>query len=217
VADVFVFADEAGNFDFTRNRSASRYFVLATVTMSDCSVGDQLQALRRDLVWRGYELPAAFHAAEDAQAVRDDVFDVIQAAKFRVDATVFEKAKAMPHLQSEARLYKMAWFLHFKYVAPRIASRTDRLMVTAAAISTKRKRQWFHAAVQDVVQQVSTAHSFRTAFWYSGSDPCLQLADYCCWAVQRKWELGDLRSYKLIHDKVRSEMDIWEIGKKLYY
>jgi hypothetical protein len=27
------------------------------------------------------------------------------------------------------------------------------------------------------------------------SDPCLQVADYCTWAIQRKWERGDERSH----------------------
>jgi hypothetical protein len=217
MADIYVFADEAGNFDFTLSQGASRYFVLTTVMMRDCSIGERLLALRRDLTWRGYHLPDGFHATEDAQAVRDDVFEIIKDADLRVDSTVFDKRKAMPHLQSEARLYKIAWFLHFKYVAPRIAGRTDRLMVTAASIGTKQRRQRFHDAVQDVVQQVSTAHSFKTAFWVCGSDPCLQVADYCCWAVQRKWERGHTLSHELIQAQIRSEIDIWRVGQKIYY
>lgn len=46
-------ADEAGNFDFSGARGASRYFILTSVTVADCSVGEQLLALRRDLGWRG--------------------------------------------------------------------------------------------------------------------------------------------------------------------
>jgi hypothetical protein len=35
-----IFADEAGNFDFSANRGASRYFILTTVTVSDWTVGN---------------------------------------------------------------------------------------------------------------------------------------------------------------------------------
>jgi hypothetical protein len=217
VADVYVFADEAGNFDFRRTQGASQYFILTTVTTQDCSVGAQLLELRRGLTWQGHDLPDAFHATQDAQAIRDAVFKMIQARQFRIDATLFEKSKAQPHLQSEAGLYKIAWYLHFKHVAPRIAKDSDRLMVTAASIGIKKKRQQFHSALHDVVQQVSTANSFRTAFWTCSSDPCLQMADYCCWAIQRKWEGGDDRSHKLIADKVHSEYDIWSTGRNHYY
>jgi hypothetical protein len=50
--DCYVFADEAGNFDFSSNPGASRYFILTTVTLSgDCSLGDDLMRLRRELAW----------------------------------------------------------------------------------------------------------------------------------------------------------------------
>jgi hypothetical protein len=136
----------------------------------------------------GLHLDSVFHASEDPQAVRDEVFDLLDRAAFRVDATILEKRKAQRHLQTQRALYKMAWFLHFKYVAPNIASSTDRLFVAASSLGTKKKRGQFHNAVDDVVQQVSPCHSHWVAFWPMESDPCLQVADYCTWAIQRKWE-----------------------------
>src|SRR5688500_1461272 len=62
-----------------------------------------------------------------------------------------------------------------------------------------------HDAVQDVIRQVSPTTNFRTASWNAHSEPCLQVADYCCWALSRKWEKGDDRSYALIQHKIRSE------------
>ena len=49
-----------------------------------------------------------------------------------------------------------------------------------------------------VVAQVSPTVVFHTAFAPTMSDPCLQVADYLAWAVQRKYELGDERSYDLV-------------------
>lgn len=217
MADRYVFADEAGNFDFSSRDGASRYFVLTTVTADDCSVGDDLLRLRRSLGWKGLHLDRVFHATEDPQAVRDEVFALLDRADFRVDATILEKRKAQPHLQSEAALYKMAWYLHFKHVAPQIATADDRLFVIASSLGTKKKRGRFHAAVDDVVQQVSPGHSYRVAFWPTQSDPCLQVADYCTWAVQRKWERGDPRSFDLIEPKVATEYDVWSVGRVYYY
>ncbi len=111
----------------------------------------------------------------------------------------------------------MAWFLHFKYVAPQIATPSDRLFVVAASLGTKKKRGIFHTAVDDVVHQVSPCRSYRVAFWPMESDPCLQVADYCTWAIQRKWERGDERSYKLIAPKIATEYDVWAVGSTYYY
>lgn len=111
----------------------------------------------------------------------------------------------------------MAWYLHFKFVAPQVVARDDRLFVVAASLGTKKARGAFHTAVDDVVAQVAPCRSHRVAFWDAGSDPCLQVADYCTWAIQRKWERGDDRSYALIADKVMSEYDVWAIGTTYYY
>lgn len=217
MADRYVFSDEAGNFDFSRNSGASRYFILGTVAASDCRIGDELLQLRRDLGWRGVHLDKVFHATEDPQAVRDKVFRVLSAGDFRIDATILEKSKAQIHLRDERALYKMAWYLHFKHVAPEVATPDDRMFVVASSLGTKKKRATFHTAVDDVVDQVSPCASHRVAFWPAASDPCLQVVDYCVWAIQRKWEREDTRSYDLIKEKVRSEFDVWAIGPTHYY
>lgn len=77
MADRYVFAGEAGNFDFSRGTGASRYFILCTVDSRDCEVGDALLALRRQLGWRGLHLDRVFHATEDPQTVRDEVFALL--------------------------------------------------------------------------------------------------------------------------------------------
>jgi hypothetical protein len=211
------FADEAGNFDFSRKQSASRYFVLCTVTIDTCAVGDALLALRRELAWSGHNRDTVFHATEDPQVVRNAVFKLLGEQSFRVDATIFEKYKAQPHLQSEQGLYKMAWYQHFKYIAPKIAKRGDRFFVAASSLGTKSARRDFHAAVIDVVQQVTQSAEHCVVAWPTSSDPCLQVADYCTWAIQRKWERQDLRSHALIASKIHSEYDIWQLGKVNYY
>jgi hypothetical protein len=110
----------------------------------------------------------------------------------------------------------MAWYLHFKFVAPRIVTSTDRLLVTAASLGTRKKRADFHYAVKRVAAQVAPV-THQVAFWPYESDPCLQVADYCTWAIQRKWERGDARSHALIASKINTEFDVWEIGRTYYY
>ena len=180
-------------------------------------MGDDLLQLRRELGWRGLHLDQVFHATEDPQAVRDEVFPLLAFADFRIDATIFEKRKALPRLQSQRKLYKLAWYLHFKHVAPQIVTPDDRLFVMASRLGTKKKRGQFHSAIDEVVLQVAPCRSYRVAFWPNQSEPCLQVADYCSWAIQRYWERDDNRSRALIADKIHSEYHVWQIGKKLYY
>ncbi len=215
---VHLFADEAGNFDFSRNPGASRYFILTTVTHDGFGVGDTLLRLRRELAWEGIEQATDdFHATEERQEVRDRVFAELAGVDFRVDATILEKRKTEPRLQAnELRFYKTAWYLHFKFVAPRVLGDSGEMLVVAASLGTKKRRATFHDAIHDVVSQVIPGVRFRTASWAAASDPCLWAADYCCWAIQRKWERNDPRSYELIRDRIGTEFDVFRAGKKIH-
>lgn len=218
MADRYVFADEAGNFDFSTNQGASKYFILTTVTVDDCEIGNGLLNLRRELAWEGVNLDRVFHASTEKQAVRDRVFGLLEDFNFRVDATILEKSKAMPKTYEERYFYQLAWYLHFKYVAPQITTAGDRLLVTAASVGTRKKKAEFHAAVQSVARQILPHVTHQVAAWSYESDPCLQVADYCTWAIQRKWESGwDDRSHALIADRIRSEFDVWAVGTTHYY
>jgi hypothetical protein len=219
VTQRYCFADEAGNFDFRpTERGASRYFILTTVTVDDCAVGHALVDLRRQLAMEGAEVRRPFHATEDLQAVRDRVFTRLVDFPFRVDATILEKAKAQPQARvHDWYFYKLAWFLHLKYVAPRVFRKGDDILVVAAKVGTQKSRAAFSQAVEDVVIQTCQGLNYRYALWESASDPCLWVVDYCSWAIQRKWERGDRRSYDLIRDRIASEFDIWAVGRTRYY
>jgi hypothetical protein len=215
---ICVFADESGNLDFNRKRGASRYFILTSVTCPGFEVGNALLELRRDLAWEGHGVESELHATTDSLDVRDRVFEILQDHEFRIDATILEKAKAMPRLRrDEDRFYKMAWYLHMKHVAPRIVRRSDEMFVVGASFGVKKRRSIIHSAVRDVIQQVSPTVDFRTASWSAFSEPNLAVADYCCWAIARKWEGGDHGPYGLIQSRVRSEFDVWRIGTTMYY
>jgi len=216
VADRYVFADEAGDFGFNRKPRASRYFIVTTVTLNDCRVGDALMQLRRELTWRNRNLERPFHAAKDPPDVRGEVFRLIMRYPLRVDATALEKRKTKPKYHSDTEMYKLAWYLHWKEITRRIATSQDRLFVCAASIGTKKTRAVFEAELRSVVRQVTRA-KYRVGFWPSETDPCLWLADYCCWAVQRKYETGDGGPLAQIESKVTTNFDAFAQGGKTYY
>ena len=153
-----------------------------------------------------------------AQTNRQYVFATLSGHDFRVDATILEKCKAQTQTRvTDERFYKTAWYLHMKYVAPIVARAGDRLLVVSASLGTKKKRSAMDDGARDVIKQVSPTIQVRTTSWNCFSDPCLQVADYCCWANARKWEAGDERSYNLIKTKIRSEFDVWRSGTVSYY
>lgn len=186
--------------------------------MDDCAAADELMHLRRQLVWEGIALTDAFHATTDKQAVRDRVFALIAQMDIRVDATVFEKRKAVPEHQGDLPFYKLAWYQHAREIIPQVVTEDAELHVVAASIQTRRGQVKFAAAIKDVVGQCGRApETTHISYWPAATDPCLQVADYCCWAIQRKWERQDDRSHLLIKHLISTEYDMWRWGRKYHY
>jgi hypothetical protein len=213
-----MFADEAGCFTFNRQPNVSRYFIICTITTEDLSLGIDLQRLRHKLIWEGHEVRDCFHATVDKQAVRDLVFEEMLKHDFQVQATICEKAKAQPHIRAtKSRFYQYPWFYHLKHGIARHIPDDTELMVTAASIGVRKERDVFTRCLSDVMQQTVPGGAWKVDFRPSLADPCLQAADYCAWAIQRKWERNDTRSFDLIRDRVTYEYDLWRHGTKLYY
>ncbi len=220
MCDLFIFSDEAGDFTFERKPNVSKYFIFCTVAMRDLEACLALADLRRELVWRRANgLGEYFHATTDSQEVRDAVFEIIKRFDFTIQATICEKSKAQPQVRvSKSRFYKYPMYYHFKHGMLPIISAAEKVYITAAAIGTKKERKTYISNIEDVMQQ-NIPHRVEWAidFRRSMADTGLQIADYCAWAIQRKWERGDTRSYNIIKNKITYEYDLWRRGDKHYY
>lgn len=215
----YVFADEAGSLEFRSGQNISKYFILCTVAIDSCNCGAQLMDLRRQLAWDGLHADAEmFHATTDPESVRGPVYELIAGLQLRVDATVLEKSKALPRIRAtEQNFYRYAWYYHFKHVAPRVIPRGHDVLISAASIGTKKARAMFRQVLNDVAQQVLPTSNWKTTFWPASTDPCLQIADYCAWAIQRKFEKGDARRYGQIQRHVHSCYDLFAKSSTHYY
>jgi len=166
VPRLYLFANESGNFDFSRGRGASRYFILTTVALVDTEVGDALLALRRELAWDRVGLDTEFHATTDAQAVRDRVFTLLTQHTFRVHATIVDKPRVPLALRAtDLALYGHAWTLHLARVLPEVAGARDELLVVGASIGTRRRRAAFHDAITRAAGAAGFGAECRVASW----------------------------------------------------
>jgi|DewCreStandDraft_1066081.scaffolds.fasta_scaffold01416_17 hypothetical protein len=213
---VIVYGDESGDFEFSDR--GSEYFIVGTVTVSSYAVGDALLDLRRRLAWQGIEMRRAFHATDDTNRIRREVFALISQYEFKADFTLLRKRFAEPHVRSSPEtFYRYAWYYHMRHLLPRIVAPDDALLVVVSSIGTKRKAASFQRAVQQVLERTVPTARFSAAFWEACTDPCLQVADYCCWAVKRKWENGDPSWYRYISRKVASEFALFREGQRRFY
>lgn len=218
MSQVFLFADEAGCLTFKRHQGASKYFVLCTLFTDDCRLSNELLDIRRSLAISGDPERDKLHATSDKQEVRDRTFAVLQKYQFRIDATILEKSKAQPQTRiDEPTFYQYAWYYHFKHIGPAFTHNGDKLLITAAALGSKKTKAAFKQGVNNTLQQTTPRDQWEVAFMESSQDPLLWAADYCAWAIQRKWEKDDDRSYAMIKDKINTEFDLWSRGTIHHY
>ncbi|MBN6052452.1 hypothetical protein JYK22_10965, partial [Nonomuraea sp. RK-328] len=191
VADIYMYADETGNWDMSGSVGASGYFGFGTAVVAR-EHGTEMWAgfkLRCDLERRGVSLPRGLHAKDDSHATRDEMFHLIGRQRPRVDVTFLCKANAHPSVRERPHwLYKLAWLSHFKNTIEQVSTPGDTVYVIAATLTTNRRIMNARAALAEVCERYVTDRHVVLCVWDAPSAWGIQVADYCLWAVQRHRE-----------------------------
>jgi len=216
---LYVFLDEAGDFNFSA--TGTKFFTFTTITKTRPFPWDTpILSLKYDLIEVGLDIEY-FHAAEDRQAVRNQVFEIIgkNLGNLRIDSLVIEKRKTGPALQMLEKFYpRMIGYLLRYVLDPKNLKDFAEVIVITDSIPVSRKREAVEKAVkQTLSKMLPSGTKYRILHHASKSCVGLQIADYSNWAIFRKWEREDLRSYELIRSGIQSEFDIFRSGMKYYY
>lgn len=187
-----MYVDETGNLDYDGEgkAGASTYFGFGSAVF-DREHGPEMfsgMRLRAKIEGEGVSLLEGFHAVNDAARTRSEMFREIKAQAPRFDTTFLYKANARSYVRAagEMRLYKLAWYLHFKEIARQVSKSGDTLYVIAGSFGTNARQTAARAALTDVCGQVD--RQIVLCVWKSSSSWGLQVADYGLWAVQRVLE-----------------------------
>lgn len=216
---VYIFLDEGGNFDFSPRGTA--YFTLTAVTMRrPFLLHDALDALKHDHLEQGLPL-LAFHCAEDNKATRRQVFDCIgqHLDALRIDSLVVEKCKTEPSLRAPERFYPEMLGHLLKYVMnDEPAKQAERLVVITDTIPVQKQRKAVEKAIkQTLARMLPAGVTYDLLHHPSCSHYGLQVADYCNWAVLRKWQQGETFYYDKVRRRLFSESDIFRLGAVTWY
>ncbi|MHB1164334.1 MAG: DUF3800 domain-containing protein [Candidatus Nanopelagicales bacterium] len=207
MADHYLYLDETGTLDF-ESRPGEAYFGVGTAHFA----GDH-----RDAIWAGHQLPVnleasgirlpkGLHAKDDSHPTRAEVYSVLAEQPVRFDATLLRKEKAYDIVQraGKVRLYKLAVWMHLKYVIPRVASRSDRVFMVAGRLQTSSHRDAIRHAVDDVCAPVGFEQEVIPCIWEAQSSWGIQAADYALWRIQRVAEGKRVPDYT---DKIEDQVD----------
>lgn len=217
----YVFLDEGGNFDFSK--TGTRFSTMtAVVTRREFAWYAGLLKAKYDLLEDGRETEY-FHATEDKQNVRDRFFHelVPSLPQFQIHSVIIEKCKTHPVNQSVEAFYPMTLGWLLRYVLTGIiyaGGENQEVLILTDRIPVNKKRQTVEKSVKSTLARSAPEKPFyRILHHDSKSSMGLQVADYCNWAIYKKWTDNDLRSYDLIKSSIRSEFEVFRYGRIKYY
>ncbi|MBA7490314.1 hypothetical protein ES702_00851 [subsurface metagenome] len=224
---LFIFIDESGGFDFSPK--GTKYFVLSAVSTLNPLGKERLEEIKYDLMKNGNDLEC-FHAAEDKQSVRDLVYSFIENMKdIEIDSVIVQKNKTNPSLyisekkkksKKGTKLYAIALRTLLQYIFYKYddSAKVDQIVIVLSSIFDLNKRELIKKTIKIYLKQIFS-NPFYLYFHQNRSDKNTQIADYCCWAIYRKWTDGEIRPYNAVNkgNKIKSEFDIFKTGKIIYY
>ena len=204
-ATLYIFIDEGGNIDFS-NKGTNFFTLTALSKIRPFAIYGPLIDLKYDLWEKGIEFEY-FHATEDTQKTRNEVFGLISKniSRFTVDSIVVEKRKTNPSLYFPVKFYQKIFQVLLNYVLERYKDRFSKIIIITDAIPVTKNRREIQKAIKQYI--TNRSFSYRVFHHSSKSDINLQIVDYLNWAIFRKWESGDLRSYNVIKEAVFSEFN----------
>ncbi len=227
---LFIFIDESGNFDFSSN--GTKYFVLTAIsTLVPLKDRQKITEYRYSLLSSGID-QECFHATEDTQEVRDNIYHLISTTDdFNIDAVVAQKNKANPSLYTETytkkgisnkrftgdEFYRIICQTLLRYIFQRYEpTAISQIIVVLDNLFTDNKRQLVQKSLKTYLKQYCRK-PFQIYFHQSKADLNCQIADYCGWAFYVKNERNENRPFQKIQKKVKSEFAIFQRGTTEYY
>lgn len=227
--------------DRLSDSDAQQFFMLGMVRCADDkAVGTALNRLRKDLLENPLyaSIPSmqpearktarAFHAKDDHPEVRAKVFELLAGLDFKVYAVIKDMRVVRSYVQNRNRMHA-----EYRYTPNELYDLTVRMLfkqrlhthdgyhITFArrgkSDRTRTLRNELEKTRQCYLEEQKKNHDpeieIRPA--YPWEEPCLQVTDYCLWALQRCYERNEARFIRSLWSKMSLIHDVDDpVGKK---
>lgn len=208
---LHIHLDESGDLSFTPK--GSRYFIFTVAwTYDPAPLANELNALRFSLIKAGHgERLSGFHAREDAAPRRDAVIPILlKHQNWNFASIVIDKPRVNPSIYEPEEFYPKFATMVLRFVfRGRLKKATPCVLIYTDTLpfSGERARSAESAIKSACRTALPKTTTFHVLHHRRESNVWLQIADYCCWSVCRKWEHGDQNAY----DQLRSRLAAKEI------
>lgn len=186
---LYLYLDEFGNFDFSEK--GTDHFIMTCVAVKrPFSAAHALLDLRYDFLEEGLCIER-FHACEDVDGVKSAVYDRITSNRngMRTYIVCLDK-ELMPEETKNAKdIYALSFALIMDEVKAKECTGNTKL---AVVVTDRLPKEAERKAVDKPIKAYMKREFQNAGIPYSlmhhssSCDPNLQIADYMCWAVQRR-------------------------------
>jgi len=154
-----------------------------------------------------------FHCYADRKHVRSTVFSVIaqHLDDMRISCVVIEKTRVSAMMQEPKWLYQwMLGYLLGRVLAGELSTEVKDVIVITDTIPVNQRRKAIVKSIKLAVARNQPPNmKYRILHHQSRTHYGLQIADYCCCAISRKWESEDCTWFDRIKPAVNGEFDVF--------
>lgn len=220
--------------------NAPQFFMLGMVRCeNDVSAGSALEQLRQEVLDHPLysSIPSlqksaaktarAFHAKDDHSEIRSKAFELLLKLDFRFYAVIKDMRSVLEYVRGRNRMHP-----DYRYHPNELYDLTVRMLFKShlhkhdhyevvfarrgKSDRTKALREQLEQTRKRFLQEHQLSHDptldIRPA--YPWERPCLQIADYCLWALQRCYEKQDNRFLNALWSKVAVIHDVDDPSKR---
>jgi len=219
---LHVHLDESGDLEFSPDGSPFFFFSVVW-TYEPAPLAQELNGLRFALIKEGHgEKLSGFHAKDDAQPRRDRVFPVLtKHTNWMFASLVVNKRRVNPSIREPENFYpKFATMLLRFVFRGRLKPQTHKVLIYTDTLPfSGKRREAAEIAIKAACRADLPAEiPFHVLHHRRESNAWIQVADYCCWSVCRKWQLGNLDAYNLLRPRLAAtEIDPTSRGDGTIY
>lgn len=207
---MFIYLDESGNlsFDFTKKKT-SKYFIITFLFAKDKKAIDKIvKKIFRDFSKKQLKHhPGTLHCFKEAPSTRKKLLKLLSEKDIAVMTIYLNKEKVYTKMQDEKHiLYNYVTnILLDRVLSKKLIKNAEQVEIIASKRETNKfLNENFKLYLKG---QAKKNHNtdIKIDIKYPSQEKGLQVVDFVCWAIYRKWEYKDKTYYDIIKSKIKEE------------
>ncbi len=227
---TYIFVDEAGDMDFSE-KGSKHYMFSFLVKKRPFILHEYISNYRYKLLERNLD-PLndkrlnieAFHAHKDNKHIKNKLFSIISTFdtnNIQVYSYILEKPKVLPEKRDEKdKFYIENLKFAIEKLLKKLSIKNDFIIITDNLPVLSNKNNQIKALKEGIGEFIKTdKHKIRYDIFHhcSASSVNLQIIDYICWAIFRKYEIQDSSYYEIINKYIIAEENMTKDRKIEFY